>query len=203
MTNIRLNFGFIRVCMILNQQTFFNWASFFNWPFPRRRSPITESTREVLFFLTGVFPHAYLRAFTSETHAQVSETARTGTAAGHSGESGRERRHVPFGGLSPCRDHTIQHLWRIFATHGLPEVLVSHSLVVSSRNSWHGMESTTYNQHHTTQLQMDWLNELYKHSRTPWRKWHLGILTLHWPDSYFIIGLPHTPLLACHLQNYS
>ena len=57
-------------------------------------------------YSTGVFAHGYLRASTSETHAQVSETARTGAAAGHSGESGRERRHAPLRGLSPCGDHT-------------------------------------------------------------------------------------------------
>ena len=46
-------------------------------------------------YSTGVFAHGYLRASTSETHAQVLETARTGAAAGHSGESGREHRHAP------------------------------------------------------------------------------------------------------------
>ena len=52
-------------------------------------------------YSTGVFAHGYLRASTSETHAQVSETARTGAAAGHSGESGRERRHAPLRGPHP------------------------------------------------------------------------------------------------------
>ena len=54
-------------------------------------------------YSTGVFAHGYLRASTSETHAQVSETARTGAAAGHSGESGRERRHAPLWGALPLR----------------------------------------------------------------------------------------------------
>ena len=54
-------------------------------------------------YSTGVFAHGYLRASTSETHAQVSETARTGAAAGHSGESGRERRHAPLRGALPLR----------------------------------------------------------------------------------------------------
>ena len=52
---------------------------------------------------TGVFAHGYLRAFASETHAQVSETARTGAAAGHSGESGRECCHAPLRGALPLR----------------------------------------------------------------------------------------------------
>ena len=54
-------------------------------------------------YSTGVTAHGYLRASTSETHAQVSETARTGAAAGHSGESGRERRHAPLRGALPLR----------------------------------------------------------------------------------------------------
>ena len=54
-------------------------------------------------YSTGVIAHGYLRAFTSETHAQVSETARTGAAAGHSEESGRERRHAPLRGALPLR----------------------------------------------------------------------------------------------------
>ena len=60
----------------------------------------------IILYSTGVFAHGYLRAFTSESHVQVSETARTGAAAGHSGESGRECRHASSGGLSPCGDHT-------------------------------------------------------------------------------------------------
>ena len=40
---------------------------------------------------------AWLRAFTSETHV-LSETARTGAAAGHSGESGWEDCHAPLRG---------------------------------------------------------------------------------------------------------
>ena len=47
--------------------------------------------------------HGYLRAFTSETHAQVSETARTGAAAGHSRESDQERRHT-----TPIHLHIIE-----------------------------------------------------------------------------------------------
>ena len=62
-------------------------------------------------YSTGVFAHGYLRASTSETHAQVSETARTGAAAGHSGESGRERRHAPLRGALPLRGpHPYIHI---------------------------------------------------------------------------------------------
>ena len=71
-------------------------------------------------YSTGVFAHGYLRASTSETHTQVSETARTGAAAGHSGESGRERRHAPFGGLSPCGNHTPPYI--LF--HGVTHVVI-------------------------------------------------------------------------------
>ena len=46
-----------------------------------------------LLSLILVFAHGYLRASTSKTHAQVSETARTG-AADHFRESGWEFNHA-------------------------------------------------------------------------------------------------------------
>ena len=54
--------------------------------------------------------HGYLRAFTTETHAQVSETVRTGAAAGHSGESAAM---PPSDGVFPSMDHTLQYTERI------------------------------------------------------------------------------------------
>ena len=44
--------------------------------------------------------YGYVQALTSETHMQVSETARTRATAGHSGESGWEHCHTPSGKLS-------------------------------------------------------------------------------------------------------
>ena len=94
----RVELGIHGISVYTNANSLLYFAAF-----PRRRSPITETTREVLFLFDWYFAHGYLRAFTSETHAQVSETARTGAAAGHSGESGRKRRHAPLRGALPLR----------------------------------------------------------------------------------------------------
>ena len=99
-------------------------------------------------YSTGVFAHGYLRASTSETHAQVSETARTGAAAGHSGESGRERRHAPLRGALPLRGHHPTCTGQLFHLENIYITLVQE-------DQWHGVVQTG----EKIEIERDWKRE--------------------------------------------
>ena len=77
------------------------------WSFPRRRSPITESTREVLFLFDWCFcawlpPSLCLR----DPRASLGDCEDRNCSRPLQRESGRECCHTFLRGLSPCGDYT-------------------------------------------------------------------------------------------------